>query len=52
MSLVAGVALFNFPLLLISATMINLDTPIVPAQAGYIVDLENPRRRGKFIFLV
>lgn len=27
--------------------MINLTKPIVPAPAGYIVDLANPQRRGE-----
>lgn len=27
--------------------MVNLDEPIVPAPAGYLVDHANPQRRGE-----
>lgn len=31
------------------STMANLNKPIVPAPANYVVDLENPQRRGEAI---
>jgi predicted nucleic acid-binding Zn ribbon protein len=31
--------------------MINLNAPIVSAPVGYVVDLENPQRRGEAIIV-